>query len=142
MTTIEIDIMLPVHSRRFMAIQLRAQHPDWSLGDIANQLECSRQRIYSILKKANMNTVKTISLRHCRQCKKHMYHKGFCSDECRVKFKFDKYYMYVLCGACNNPIKKRRANYKYALNVLKQKHFYCSKICYIEGRRLYREPTS
>ena len=38
------EIVMSVHSRRFMAIQLRAQHPDWSLGDIANQLGCSRQR--------------------------------------------------------------------------------------------------
>ena len=56
------DIIPPENSTRFMAIQLRATHPDWSLGDIAKQLDCSRQRIHDILKKANMPTQKTKTL--------------------------------------------------------------------------------
>ena len=133
------DIVLSANSTRFMAVQLRTQHPGWSLEDIAKQLDCSRQRVYDILKKANIPTRKTKALHHCKYCKKHIHHKDFCDNNCKELFKFDKYFIMISCDNCDFPKQRRRSSYKYALNVLKQKRFYCSRPCYVEDRNVHHD---
>jgi len=66
------------------AIQLRIEHPEYSLQTIGTQLGVSRERIRQLLKKNHLPTASAREYRYC-WCGKRLRsaHKFHCSQKCQ-----------------------------------------------------------
>ena len=122
-------------------INIKYNNPRYTLQQIGDECGITKQRVYTILKKAyiptkKFNRIYNISkyTKKCLYCKI-MIRKGgwkrFCSEDCRNNY----LYIYYPCTYCHNNIKMLRCVFKNKINVKKQLNFFCNKSCYNKYRK-------
>lgn len=117
------------------AIELRQRHKDWTLKQIGNQLGVTKQRVFAILKLAELPTR---SLRLLKQLKRKICpicfaptpgNQKICPGKCKETF----FFVHLKCDFCNSPIRMAKTTYQNRLTQ-GQKFFYCNNSC--KGRGL------
>lgn len=116
-------------SKTQQTIELRKEHPDWSLGKIGKELRITRVSVWETLKRYNKQTI-SVKLekppRLCVVCFNPIINfksKYFCSHLCRKKhISFS-----VKCRICGKIV--FRIPYRIKKNFFhgRQKRFYCTK---------------
>ena len=116
-------------------IQLRKRNPKWTLQQIANECNISKQRVHYILKSENLPT-KIFNkswgkgkYKNCHFCKSLMPRNtgiNYCNNMCRDNDLFINY----PCSFCHENIKINRKVMMKKVNKLQQYNFFCGRKCY------------
>lgn len=123
-------------SNKDLAMQLRIDHPEYTLQQIGTELGVTRERVRQILKKNGLETCKYREFNYCDNCGgKARHNNKFCSSvECRL----DYYRIDLKCAQCGKIKKMLKTDYinKHINNPLYSGNgrVFCNKVC--QGRWL------
>ena len=117
-------------------IRLRKEHLDWSSERIAKEIGVTKQRVHKISKELGLPTkmFREKVVLYCKRCNHQINEsyssKTYCSDNCK---NFGNK-VFLRCDNCEKEISYSKASLK-RLVLRGWKHFYCSRLCYYEGRK-------
>jgi len=103
-----------------------------SQSDLADIVGVSRQRIAQLVELNGLeDVIKNREERKCVVCGNRMGRKfgKYCSDECKIKFRTDKFYVTLKCASCKTEFTIKKSEYKARLRNKVGDTFFCSKKC-------------
>ena len=111
-----------------------------SQSDLADIVGVSRQRVAQLIEQNDLRDViitREDMKRRCVDCGEKMEADKFgkyCSDECKLKLRSEKYYVTLKCATCGKDFTIRKSEYKARCRNKTSDVFFCSKKC--QGVRL------
>lgn len=106
-----------------------------SQSDLADIVGVSRQRVAQLIEQNDLRDViitREDMKRRCIVCGEKMEADKFgkyCSDECKLKLRSEKYYVTLRCASCDNEFTIRKSEYKARCRNKIGGTFFCSKKC-------------
>ena len=106
-----------------------------SQSELADIVGVSRQRVAQLVEQNDLGDIlisREDMKRRCVVCGEKMEADKFgkyCSDECKLKLRSEKYYVTLRCSSCNNEFTIRKSEYKARLRNKVGNTFFCSKKC-------------
>ena len=91
-------------------ITLRESHPDWSLPEIGQELNVTKQRVFFVLKNAGLQTKGRTRIKifnYCPSCHKLLPPKRKVCQE--PKCHLDYYYLKVTCSFCYTDFYRKKS---------------------------------
>ena len=118
-------------------ISIRKAHPDWSLPEIGQELNVTKQRVFYVLKTAELQTkgrTRITVFNYCPSC--HMLlppKRKVCREpKCHLNF----YYLKVTCSFCHIDFYRKKSILKKC-SEKGYRFIYCSNICKHRGYKRY-----
>ena len=127
---------LKQETNREKVIRLHQEHLDWSSETIAKEIGVTKQRVHKIRKDLGLPTRmhREKVVLYCKICNSQInenYHsKVYCSDNCK---NFGNK-VFLKCDNCQKEICYSKASLERLISR-GWRHFYCSRLCYYEGRK-------
>ena len=116
---------------RIKAVELRNQHPEFKLIDIAKECHVTRERIRQILKAEELPTRHALKTRYCKYCGLELPVRPvrrYCSESCRNAAIAAKQVI-LTCEYCGSPYTKPKALYNSILRRGRHTSRFCCNRC-------------
>ena len=114
--------------RRRAVERLRTQHPDYSLRNIANVVDISRERVRQILVDAGLPTAKRKILKYCLNCgrPRRSHYLKYCGRACERSYVREV----LICASCGKEFLRLKSQI-LAANKRGFKNAYCCRRCFL-----------
>lgn len=116
-------------------VELRNQHPEWKLQQIADAIHKTKQWVRKALFQSGLPTKFYNPENLCDICRKPTSQRVYktCSHECKDK----KYYTIMNCRVCGKELKVSRKYILYQKKIwIGLYNRYCNSKCFYEGKRI------